>query len=260
MAYWDDTLNDIYHKNPSGISLIEGNWKTGKTDFSLFLAVDELKDRLAIIKEVASNIKTNDPRVNYVNNFSDLETFLFRNRDRKAFIYDEAIKSSPSRSAMSKLNVTWLKYIPELSKAKCTMFVITQEADFTEKLFLHPTWIRAKWVKKALKIADLLTYKSHHIDRFTDLPPTSVTFDPYTIATWSLLPTSGNRIIDQDILIALEYAQGERTNQIMAKYGIRYRGDLTYIIRRAIKKMYEVNIGGERSLVENNSTDDLLAP
>ncbi|MEM3389412.1 MAG: hypothetical protein QXQ64_02395 [Candidatus Bathyarchaeia archaeon] len=238
MTFWDECLFKHYRESPSSVSVIQGKWKTGKTDFALFLCVDELRDRLGVIKEVATNIKTNGETV-YINNFDDLEVWLFKNKDRKAFIFDEAIKSSPSRAAMSKINVRWLQYIPELSKARCHMFVITQEAQFTEKLFLHPTFVRAHWIKRDLKTVDLISPFYKHICRFNELPKTKVEFDPYSIAVWQL-EAADQAVVDNDIKIALEYARGERSHNIMRKYGLRYRSDLMIAIRRAIEKMYSV--------------------
>ncbi len=248
MPFWDDCLISHYKKTPASVSVVTGEWKTGKSDFALFLAVDELRDRLDVVDAVGSNIQTDDPGVAYINNFVDLKTWLFRDRKRKVFIFDEALKAAPSRSAMSKLNVKWLEFVPELSKARTHLFVITQEEAYMEKLFLHPTFIRARWVKRGLKTVDLISRLNREVCRFNDLPKSKVNFDPYCIATWQMEPTSEASIVDDDIRIALEYARGGRTHEIMERYGLRYRSDLTNTIRRALNKMYTVYKRGERSV------------
>lgn len=248
MSFWDECLLKHYKDTPASVSVISGKWKTGKTDFALFLAVDELRDRLGVVEEVASNIKADDPSISYVNNFVDLDTWLFRNRKRKVFIFDEALKAAPSRSAMSKLNVKWMQYVPELSKARCHLFVITQEEAYMEKLFIHPTFIRARWIKKSLKTVDLISQLYHgEICRFNDLPKSKVSFDPYCIATWQMEPSGEAAIIDDDIRIAIDYANGEKTHEIMERYGLKYRCELTNAIKRALKKMYNVYERGERA-------------
>jgi hypothetical protein len=254
LPFWDECLLRHYKDTPASVSVIQGKWKTGKTDFALFLCVDELQDRLGIVKEVATNIKTNGEAI-FVNNFDDLEAWLFKNKERKAFIFDEAIKSSPSRAAMSKINVRWLQYIPELSKARCHMFVITQEAQYTEKLFLHPTFVRAHWIKRDLKTVDLISPLYKEICRFSEIPQTRVKFDPYAVATWHLEATS-LEVVDNDIKIALEYARGKRSHEIMQKYGLRYRSDLMLTIRRAIEKMYNVYMRRGGAEVTENTTDN----
>lgn len=257
MTFWDECLLKHYKDTPASVSVISGKWKTGKSDFSLFLAVDELRDRLGVIKEVGSNIKTDDTTIAYINNFVDLETWLFRNRDRKVFIFDEALKAAPSRSAMSKLNVKWMQFVPELSKARCHLFVITQEEAYMEKLFIHPTFIRARWVKRTLKVVDLISQLYHgEVCRFNDIPKSKVSFDPYCIATWQMEPTREAVIIDDDVKIAIEYANGGKSHDIIEKYGLKYRCELTNAIRRALKKMYAVYVRGERGETSDNYTEN----
>jgi len=250
MSFWDQALSKIYG-SPASVSIIEGKWKSGKTDFALFLSVDELRDRLRVIREVATNIKTFNNETIYIDNFLDLETWMFKDKKPKIFIYDEAIKSTPSRRAMSEINTRWLKIVPELSKGKCHLIVITQEEEFTEKLFLHPTFVRATWRKLDRKTVDLIAPKIFKgIHRFHELPKTTVTFDPYLGAVWHLEPENQElTITDNDIKIALEYARGEKSHEIMQKYGLRYRSDLTHALKRAIKKLYNValRVEGEKS-------------
>lgn len=239
------------------MSVISGKWKTGKSDFALFLAVDELRDRLGVVEQVGSNIQTDDPSIAYINNFVDLETWLFKDRKRKVFIFDEALKAAPSRSAMSKLNVKWMQYVPELSKARTHLFVITQEEAYMEKLFIHPTFIRARWIKKALKTVDLISQLYHgEVCRFNDIPKSKVSFDPYCIATWQMEPTGEAAMVDDDIRVAIEYANGGKTHEIMEKYGLKYRCELTNAVKRALKKMYSVYERGERGEPEQNYTEN----
>lgn len=246
MSFWDTCLKKHYYETPASLSLVEGKWKTGKTDFALFLSVDELKNRLGFIEEVASNVKTFNNETVYIDNFIDLEMWMFKNRKRKIFIYDEAIKATPSRRAMSEINTKWLQFVPELSKGKCHLIVVTQEPDYTEKLFLHPTFVRAHWIKRDLKTVDLISQYYKGVNRFHDLPKTSVNFDPYLIAVWKLEAEVETKIVDEDIKIALDYAQGMRSHAIMQKYGLRYRNDLTLAVRRAISKLHQMYMRRER--------------
>ncbi|MEM1590274.1 MAG: hypothetical protein QW175_07640 [Candidatus Bathyarchaeia archaeon] len=250
----DDCLFRIYD-SPASITVVLGKWKTGKTDFSLRLAYDELHNRLGLVKYVASNIKTD--KLHYIDNFDDLELWMFQNKERKAFIYDEAVKSTPSRRAMSQINTKWLEYVPELSKARCHLIVVTQEEDFTERLFLHPTFVRAKWIKLDKKVVDLIITRDSEIYRFHDIPPTSVQFDPYAIAVWKLESEKPSfDIIDNDIKIALDYAKLE-SHEVMAKYGLRFRSDLTSAVKRGITKLYDVVVRVERKQQIEKATTTL---
>jgi len=225
------------YDSPASITVVTGKWKKGKTDFALRLTKDELHDRLGIIKEIGSNIETGCQEIRYINNFTDFEIWLFGNRNRKAFIYDEAIKSTPSRKAMSQINTKWLEYVPELSKGRCHLIVVTQEEDYTEKLFLHPTFVRAKWVKQDLKIADLIITGEPQIHRFYNIPKTSVPFDPYRIATWKMESEDLLHIEDDDIKIVWDYAKLS-SNQIMKKYTFLHsRNDVMIHVKKGITKI-----------------------
>lgn len=250
----DSCLFKIYD-TPASITVVRDKWKTGKTDFALRLTWDELKNRLSIIKHVASNVQTD--KLQYINNFEDFELWLFQNRERKAFIYDEAVKSTPSRRAMSQINTKWLEFVPELSKGKCHLIVITQEEDYTEKLFLHPTFVRARWIKQEKTVVDLIISGEQEIHRFRDVPKTTVQFDPYAIATWKMeSETQTFNIIDNDIKIALDYAKME-SKEVMAKHGLRFRSDLTSAVKRGINKLYDVAVRVERKQTQENTTTTL---
>ncbi|MEM2971888.1 MAG: hypothetical protein QW270_05645 [Candidatus Bathyarchaeia archaeon] len=250
----DSCLFKIYD-SPASITVVRGKWKTGKTDFALRLAWDELKNRLGIITHVASNVKTDV--VHYIDNFDDFGLWLFQNRERKAFIYDEAVKSTPSRRAMSQINTKWLEYVPELSKGRCHLIVVTQEEDYTEKLFLHPTFVRAKWIKQEKTVVDLIISGELEIHRFKNVPKTTVQFDPYAMALWKLESTTQSlNIVDNDIKIVLDYAKME-SKEVMAKYGLRFRSDLTRAVKHGINKLYDVMMRVERKQTQENATATL---
>ena len=233
----DQVLHRIYN-TPASISVVSGKWKKGKTDFALRLAKDELKDRLGIIREIGANIKTESEEIRYVDNFTDFELWLFGNKKRKMFLYDEAIKSTPSRRAMSQINTKWLEYVPELSKGRCHLVVITQEEAYTEKLFLHPTFVRAKWIKQDLKTVDLIISGKDQILRFHNIPRTTVKFDPYRIATWKLSTTTIQTFNDPDIKMALEYAHGQSMWDLKRKYG-KDQSTIKDHIKQGIKRLAE---------------------
>ena len=232
----DRCLLQIYN-SPASISVVTGKWKKGKTDFALRLAKDELKDRLGVIKEIGTNIKTESDEIRYIDNFQDFEVWAFSNKKRKMLLYDEAIKSTPSRRAMSQLNTKWLEYVPELSKMKCHLVVITQEEAYTEKLFLHPTFIRAKWIKQDLKTVDLIISGKDQILRFHNIPKTTVKFDPYRIATWKMETENILAIEDEDIQIMLDYAH-LTSQQIIDKYpSLQHRTEVMRRVKKGIRKV-----------------------
>ena len=257
-SLWESCLFKLYRDTPAGISIIKGDYKTGKTNFALFLAFDVLKNKLGIIKDVGTNIQVfQDPsmqkldsRIKYIDNFVDLETFLFRNKRRKIFIYDEAIKSTPSRRAMSKLNVKWLEYVPELSKAKCHMFVITQSESFVEKLFLHEPLKKAEWIKQDRKTVKLKSPILREPITFYNVPATSLIYDPDLQAVWRMEPKNQELSLTDEIRIAFDYADGLSTDKIVQKYEwIKTRRQAVMWIQKGIKQLRRMLF--ESSLVPN---------
>lgn len=250
---WEFCLKTIYGL-PASITVVKGEWKTGKTDFALHL-VEELM-RLNLISRAGSNIQCFKDRqctvpdnslVQYLDNFIALNSWMYSGF-RKAFLYDEAIKHSPSRRAMAQLNTKWLEVIPELSKGRCHLIVITQEVDYTEKSFLHPTFVRAIWEKislpqshpqfrKMVKLNSQLLPWYPHNATFKNIPATKIVFDPYRSAKWSVNPEiDALEDLSIELRIAYDYAQGLSTDKIVDKYPeVKDRTEATRMLRKALK-------------------------
>lgn len=180
LELWVYCLNRIFNL-PASIILLTGDWKTGKTDFGLLL-FEELM-RLGIIKKGASNVRTKDSNLRCIQDMPTLKHWMYKDKLSKMFLYDESITATPKRRAMSKLNVAWLKHIiPELSKGKGKLVVITQEVSFTESIFYHPTFLRGMFRKINRKTAILNSPLLRTEITFHDIPRTSLNFDPYAIA------------------------------------------------------------------------------
>lgn len=231
---WDHCLRVLYD-GPASVTVVKGEWKTGKTDFTIHLTVEELKQRLKIVSEVAGNIrcfetseceKPTNKDVRYIDNFKMLEAWLF-SPTKKAFIYDEALKSTPSKRAMTALNAYWLKIVPELSKGRCHLFVLTQEESMTEKLFLHPTFRTAVWEKINLRkthpqFRKMVKLRSKLLSKkfiFKDIPPTTICFNPYLSANWSMEPTAESlEELPLDMKVVIEYANGLSFSKIKERH------------------------------------------
>jgi hypothetical protein len=250
MNMWETALRKVYGGLAS-VTTVEGEWKTGKTDFALHL-IEECR-RLGLISDAGANITCykdkectipDDINVKYVDNFAQLGTWLFTGR-RKMLIYDEAITSTPSRRAMSAMNTTWLKYIPELSKGRCHLVVITQEEDVTEKVFFHPTFHVASWEKIATsrknpQFRKMVRLRGKDYQKpivFKSLPPTQIIFDPYRSATWKM-EASIEDINDDDIKVTMDYASKLSYDDIVKKYEfVHCRRDVADRVRRGIRKL-----------------------
>ena len=245
---WESCLRKIYN-TPASVTVVTGEWKTGKTDTSLYIAFDELKEKLGIIKKIGTNIKVFkdekftelDDRIAYIDNFVDLEMFLFQDKKPKVFIFDEAIKSAPSRKAMSQINTKWLDYVPELSKAKCHLIVVTQSKNYMEKLFLDPIFVRAEW-RKINKTTVILTILKPTIEihTFHDVPGTSLKFDPYRQAIWRMHPEKKMENLPFEVKIAFDYAHGISSEELMQKYQLGSRMQAVRLIRKGIRILEQI--------------------
>jgi hypothetical protein len=248
---WETTLRKIYG-GAASVTTVSGEWKTGKTDFALHLT-EECK-RLDLISRAAANIRCfkdkdctipSEEEVTYIDNFAQFGSWLFSGY-RKAFLYDEAITSTPSRRAMSQLNTEWLKFIPELSKGRCHLLVITQEESITEKVFFHPTFHVASWEKIALnrkhpQFRRMVRLRGKEFPKpfvFRNLPATKIIFDPYRSASWQMTPDTLDSLTDDDLKICFDYGDGVSYDEIVKKYSFLHtRKDVSLRIRRAIKKL-----------------------
>jgi hypothetical protein len=263
---WESCLRKIYG-GPASVTTVKGPWKTGKTDFAIHLT-EELK-RLGLIYVAGANIQCfqddnceiqDESQIKYVDNFGTLEGWMFSG-NRKAMLYDEAITSTPSRRAMSEMNTHWLKIIPELSKGRMHLIVITQEESITEKVFFHPTFHVASWEKIQLskynpqfrKMVKLRASK--FIPKpiiFKNLPPTKIIFDPFRSATWAM-SSKITDLHDEDLMIAHDYGSGISYDEIKTRYPFLHsRKVVADRIRRGIKKFEKLlSSSDSRRYVQN---------
>jgi hypothetical protein len=182
MSLWEGALKTIFDL-PASVVIIMGDWKKGKTDFALKIAEELL--RFKIIYKFASNIYLENPinAFTFINNMDKLKKWSWKDKTPKLFIYDEATSSTPKRRAMSKLNVEWLKYLPQLSKGNIKLLAIVHELHYADSVFYDTLFLKGIFNKIGLKNA-YLTSKPFSIERweFTDIPKTRFKFDPYNIA------------------------------------------------------------------------------
>lgn len=191
-------LNSVYG-SPASVTIITQvrGWKYGKTDFALLLT--EMCFTLGLIQIAASNTETKDG-IDFINDFQNLDYWLTSSKRRKMFLFDEAIEAAQRRRAMSNINVEWIRRIPQLSKSRCHLLVITQETELTESAFFKWSFLRGVWTKLN---RTTVTFMSRYVAngkvlKWIDLPPTTIKFDPYLLATFTEKPISVKGFKDSD--------------------------------------------------------------
>lgn len=248
-------LRKIYNE-PHGITIIKGNWKTGKTDFVLKLY--EILKEMKLVHDAAGNVQTfedeacekpSSTTIKYIDNFIMLKAWMFSNLNRKLFIFDEAMKSAPSKRAMTQLNAEWQKVIPELSKGKVHLFALTQEESMTERIFRHKTFNVATWTKmflppkhpqyrRRVKVSSKLLNETFI---FNNITKCSTIFNPYLSASWSMEPTNIDSLFENslELKVAKAYSEGMSTDKIKALYPeIKDRKEATRALRKALRVLF----------------------
>jgi len=220
-------VNFIYNK-PASVTIISSprtGWKTGKTDWGLELA--EITDEMGIISEFASNIETEDtPNIKpilFIQDFPNFDFWANKDHHPKMFLYDEAIESSPRRSAMTSLNVGWVKRIPQLSKGHCHLVVIAQTAELIDSIFQFPTFYRGTWIKVRKKT---LVFRAPWLNKeylWNKVPRTNHVFDPYLGATFKMEgSTSSYDLLPLPLKVLHLYGQGESFTDIQKALSIEH--------------------------------------
>lgn len=176
-------------------------WKTGKTDFSLMLS--ELLVNLHIVQEVATNIDTFGVYT-YISDLETLKYWLHENNRVKLYIFDEANIHLPSRRAMSNKSVDIIQMFPEVSKARARLIVIGQKLDSLDSELRHTGWVRGTFQKINLKTVYIRVGKEEWT--FSDLPPTSIKFDPYLQAPFTLKPQGTQQFSDESLSLLWRWA------------------------------------------------------
>lgn len=217
------------------IVLIGGIWKSGKTDFGLRIAEDLLKlpsqhsDGQFVIAEMASNIDTKEfcPQVY---DLVSLRRWLYSNKKRKLYIFDEASEHLQSRQAMTSKNVGFLKMIPEISKAHARMIIIGHQLLTIDKQLLDEVWCRGIFQKIGLKKAQLLSHLLPQEFVFTNIPRTTIPFDPYDIAPFQELPTA-NVVFknDTDRQLLWEWSHGKKWHELGIQKMTLHRKVLAFV-------------------------------
>jgi len=241
LRMWKSVLKALFDM-PASVVMLVGRgevWKVGKTDFSLYIA--ESLYSMGIIRKVASNIeiKRNPRQIphKHIHNVPMLNAWSFRDSIPKLFIYDEAMASTPKRRAMSKLNVAWLSYIPQLSKGKVKLIVITQSEEYTDSVFYNPIFLRGlieKFNLKTAQVRSLLIADGEYI--IENIPRTSFRFDPYLISTFRADGDFETDFEDQETRMVMQWLEHGSMQKIARKENMHYQ-QVKRIILARVKSM-----------------------
>ena len=214
---WHYVLHKLFD-HPS-VVLEGGVWKSGKTDFALYIAEtlqkmpfgDNGKEK--VITDVASNIDTKGTYP-HIYDLVTLRQWLYGNNHRKLYIMDEASEHLPSRRAMTAKNVGFIQIIPEISKAHGRLLVVGHQLLTIDKVLLDEVWCRGAFLKLGLKKAQLISHLLPRPFHFENIPPTTVPFDPYSIAPFQEQPSGKLLFKDVDQQMLWEWSNGKSYKEL----------------------------------------------
>jgi hypothetical protein len=219
------------------VVLVGGLWKTGKTDFALFIAETLLK--LNLVVEVASNIDTQETYP-MISDLISLRHWLHGTNRRKLYILDEANVHLFRRRAMSAKNVGVIQLLGEVSKAHARLIIIAQELLSVDKEFLNPTWVRGVFIKKSLKKAQLVSHMIPRSFTFNNVPPTTVTFDPYTVAPFQEAPAPETLFKEENLQKVYAWATGTSYSELGFDHPMKFNRFLRTNVRRILDKLQKL--------------------
>lgn len=175
----------------TAVVIITGVWQSGKTDMALLIAL--ILKKMKMIEKIATNIQTSDPRFEYIYAIPKIRKWLLSDRKKKLYILDEAAEHVFRRDAASRQNKAIAKLLPQLSKGRARMILITQDMEAVDALLRKRVWVRGQIIKPSetnRKTAILISYQPAREMRVYDLPSVrdvfGVKFDRYAVAPLTL--------------------------------------------------------------------------
>ncbi len=180
-------------------------WKTGKTDFSLKVA--EMLLSLGLIEEVATNINTYG-QFKYIHDLETLKNWLSNSSGIKLYILDEANMHLPSRRAMSTKSVDIIQLFPEISKARARLIIVGQKISSLDSELRVFGWVSGMMVKVDLKTVYIISPYLKNQYYFSNIPRTSIRFDPYEPAPFELKAQINAQNLEPDYDKAWQWCKG----------------------------------------------------
>jgi hypothetical protein len=224
--------------------LMLGKWRQGKTDTSLLIGY--LAKKWKLIDKIGSNIWTfKNPDVEYIISMGALRRWLHFDRLTKLFVFDEALTHLPSRTAMSKKNVSMIGLVTELSKAHGRMIFCAQ-TDNIDSALKDSAFLRAVFYKQTKKVMSCHSSLFEPIT-FRNIPRSPIRFDKDRLAEFS--QTEGIAYLDlsDEVKCATLYSQGLSMTKIRDETHIHEE-----TVKRNIRKVLKAFLEREQIQIVNS--------
>lgn len=229
-----------------------GVWKTGKTD--LFLLLSEILLDLGLVDEVASNIETNDTYP-YIHDLETLKYWLHKGKKTKLYGLDEANIHLPSRRAMSSKSVDIIQIFPEISKARARLVVIGQKLSSLDSELRGTGWVKGAFQKVDLKTVYITSPFFKRSYTFHDIPRTSIKFDQYLQAPFTLKPIDAPFFDNENFSKLYRFGQGTKMQEFGYHHGMTFNRDLRKWIGQFMESYHISHIHADEVKKTENVTN-----
>jgi len=173
---------------PAPIIFVTGRMGKGKTDFSLLLCELTLQNRW--IKHVATNIKVHDERLLHITSWSELDSWVKIDKQKKLYIFDEASSNIPRRTPLAKLNRKIKDLAIKLRKYRGHLILVAVSRALVDSVFESiPDLVLGEFEKISKYTAVLKSQLFDDAIILHNIPGTTLKFDTYDIATFTLTPS-----------------------------------------------------------------------
>jgi len=178
---------EIIFRIPAPIIFITGRMGRGKTDFGLLIS--ELALHFGWVKHVATNIKVFDERFTLVTDYGMLHSWMYLNMNKKLFTFDEASSNIPRRTPMAPLNRKIGDLAFKLRKRRGHLIFIAVSQKLVDSIFeTIPDLVLGEFERTSKTTAIFKSDLFEEPITIRNIPPTTVKFDTYDIASFTLIP------------------------------------------------------------------------
>ena len=251
---------------PAPIIFVTGRMGRGKTDFCLLIG--ELALQYGWVKHVATNIKVFDERFLHITSWAELENWLKLDKRKKLYIFDEASSNISRRTPMAQLNRKIIDLAFKLRKYRAHLLLAAVSRGLVDSTFeAIPDLVLGEFQKISRETAILQSDLFDDLVVIRNIPPTTVKFDTYDIAPFSLTPPDeGLQFLC--CKVAKRYAETGNMSKVANEFGIPTREQVKQLLIKHIrhtlgnsvktgdvdKTVEEIDSKPENNIVEQNRT------
>jgi len=172
-------------QTPAPIIFVTGRMGKGKTNFSLLLC--EIALMMRWVKHVATNIKVYDDRFLRITSFSELDSWLKVDKQRKLYDFDEASSNISRRTPLARLNRQIIDLAFKLRKYRAHLIVVAVSRGLVDSTFeAIPDLVLAEFEKLSKYKAVLKSQLFDDAIILHNIPSSTIKFDTYDIAPFTL--------------------------------------------------------------------------